>query len=379
MRIGFDIRPFLKQETGVGVYFKNLLIELASLDFENEYYLFSASWKDRFDRSKIPTFKKGGFRDVRWPVNAVNFLWYKLGRPRLDSVFKTDLDLTHSPTPIILPTKGKKIVTVCDLFFIDFPGKADRQARTHFLKGTKRSLEVADGVLTISEFTKKALIERFGLGENKIKVTYLGLNRVYLETAAGRGELEAARRALDLPPEYLLFVGATEPRKNLLNLIDALALVHQRYKRIPLVLIGRKGEDHNNLLARIAARDLGPWIKILGYRPDRELRYFYQAASAFILPSFCEGFGLPLIEAMACGVPVVVSGTTAMPEVAGEAASYFNPESPEDMAGQIIHVLKDKGLRHNLIQKGWTRALDFRWEKTAAETLGFYRSVTERK
>jgi glycosyltransferase involved in cell wall biosynthesis len=379
MRIGFDIRPFLKQETGVGVYFKNLLIELASLDFENEYYLFSASWKERFDRSKIPTFKKGGFRDVRWPVNAVNFLWYKLGRPRLDSVFKTDLDLTHSPTPIILPTKGKKIVTVCDLFFIDFPGKADRQARTHFLKGTKRSLEVADGVLTISEFTKKALIERFGLGENKIKVTYLGLNRVYLETAAGRGELEAARRALDLPPEYLLFVGATEPRKNLLNLIDALALVHQRYKRIPLVLIGRKGEDHNNLLARIAARDLGPWIKILGYRPDRELRYFYQAASAFILPSFCEGFGLPLIEAMACGVPVVVSGTTAMPEVAGEAASYFNPESPEDMAGQIIHVLKDKGLRHNLIQKGWTRALDFRWEKTAAETLGFYRSVTERK
>jgi glycosyltransferase involved in cell wall biosynthesis len=379
MRIGFDIRPFLKQETGVGVYFKNLLIELASLDFENEYYLFSASWKDRFDRSKIPTFKKGGFRDVRWPVNAVNFLWYKLGRPRLDSVFKTDLDLTHSPTPIILPTKGKKIVTVCDLFFMDFPGKADRQARTHFLRGTKRSLEVADGVLTISEFTKKALIERFGLGENKIKVTYLGLNRVYLETAAGRGELEAARRALDLPPEYLLFVGATEPRKNLLNLIDALALVHQRYKRIPLVLIGRKGEDHNNLLARIAARDLGPWIKILGYRPDRELRYFYQAASAFILPSFCEGFGLPLIEAMACGVPVVVSGTTAMPEVAGEAASYFNPESPEDMAGQIIHVLKDKGLRHNLIQKGWTRALDFRWEKTAAETLGFYRSVTERK
>jgi glycosyltransferase involved in cell wall biosynthesis len=379
MRIGFDIRPFLKQETGVGVYFKNLLIELARLDSENEYYLFSASWKDRFDQSKLPSFKKGGFRDLRWPVKAVNFLWYKLGRPRLDSVFKTDLDLTHSPTPIILPTKGKKIVTVCDLFFMDFPGKADREARTHFLKGTKRSLRVADGVLTISEFTKKALIEKFGLAENKIRVTYLGLNGIYLETAAGREELEAARRALNLPPEYLLFVGAIEPRKNLLNLIDALALVHQRYRQIPLILVGRRGDDHDNLLAKIIARDLGPWVRILGYRPDRELRYYYQAASAFIFPSFCEGFGLPLLEAMASGVPVVASGVAAMPEVAGGAASYFNPESPEDMAEKMIRVLEDKSMRQDLIEKGRTRALDFRWEKTAAETLEFYRFVSGRE
>lgn len=378
MRIGFDIRPFLKQETGVGVYFKNLLTELARLDSENEYYLFSASWKDRFDPSKIPSFKKGDFRDLRWPVKAVNFLWYKLGRPRLDSVFKTDLDLTHSPTPIILPTKGKKIVTVCDLFFMDFPGKADRQARTHFLKGTKRSLRIADGVLTISEFTKKALIEKFGLAENKIKVTYLGLNGIYLETAAGRGELEAARRALNLPPEYLLFVGATEPRKNLLNLIDALALVHQRYRKIPLVLVGRRGDDHDNLLATIVARSLGPWVRILGYRPERELKYFYQAASAFIFPSFCEGFGLPLLEAMASGVPVAASGVTAMPEVAGDAACFFDPESPEDMAEKMIRVLEDEDMRQDLIEKGRTRALDFRWEKTAAETLEFYRSVSGR-
>ena len=378
MRIGFDIRPFLKQETGVGVYFKNLLTELARLDSENEYYLFSASWKDRFDPSKIPSFKKSNFRDLRWPVKAVNFLWYKLGRPRLDSVFKTDLDLTHSPTPIILPTKGKKIVTVCDLFFMDFPGKADREARLYFLKGTKRSLQVADGVLTISEFTKKALIEKFGLAENKIKVTHLGLNGVYLKTAADLQDLEAARRALNLPPEYLLFVGATEPRKNLLNLIDALVLVHQKYKKIPLVLVGRKGGDHDNLLAKIAARSLEPWVRIFGYRPDHELRYFYQAASAFIFPSFCEGFGLPLLEAMASGVPLAASGVAAMPEIAGEAACFFDPESPEDMAEKMIRVLEDKDMRQDLIEKGRTRALEFRWEKTAAETLKFYRSISGR-
>ncbi len=374
MRIGFDIRPFLKEETGVGVYFKNLLFELARLDAENEYYLFSASWKDRFESAKIPPFKKKHFRDLRWPVKAVNVLWYQLGRPRLDSLFKTDLDLTHSPTPIILPTRGKKIVTVCDLFFMDVPGKADREARRHFFRGAKRSLDQADGILTISEFTKKALMERFGLAENKIKVTYLGLNSAFLE-AAGREELDAARRALDLPPEFLLFVGATEPRKNLLNLMDALALVHRRFKKIPLVLVGRRGDDHDRLMARIAARGLGPWVRVLGYRPDRDVRNLYQAASGFVFPSFCEGFGLPLIEAMACGVPVAASGVAAMPEVAGDAALYFDPERPDDMAEKISMILQDEGLKQALIRKGRTRAQDFRWERTALETLTFYAAV----
>jgi len=374
MRIGFDLRPFLKEETGVGVYFKNLLFELARLDAENEYYLFSASWKDRFEAAKVPPFKKKHFRDLRWPVRAVNVLWYQLGRPRLDSVFKTALDLTHSPTPIILPTRGKKIVTVCDLFFMDVPGKADREARRHFFRGAKRSLDQADGILTISEFTKKALMERFGLAESKIKVTYLGLNGAYQE-AASREELDAARRALNLPPEFLLFVGATEPRKNLLNLMDALALVHQRYKKIPLVLVGRRGDDHDRLMARIASRGLGPWVRVLGYRPDRDVRNLYQAASGFVFPSFCEGFGLPLIEAMACGVPVAASGVAAMPEVAGDAALYFDPERPDDMAEKIAMILQDDGLKQALIRKGRTRAQDFRWERTASETLTFYGAV----
>jgi glycosyltransferase involved in cell wall biosynthesis len=374
MRIGFDIRPFLKEETGVGVYFKNLLFELARLDAENEYYLFSSSWKDRFEAAKIPPFKKKHFRDLRWPVKALNILWYRLGRPRLDSLFKADLDLTHSPTPIVLPTRGKKIVTVCDLFFMDVPEKADREARRHFIRGAKRSLDRADGIVTISEFTKKALMERFGLAENKIKVTYLGLNRAYLE-AAGREELDAARRALDLPPEFLLFVGATEPRKNLLNLMDALALVHQRFKKIPLVLVGRRGGDHHRLMARIASRGLGPWVRILGYRPDRDLRNIYQAASGFVFPSFCEGFGLPLIEAMACGVPVAASGVAAMPEVGGDAALYFDPERPDDIAEKITRILQDESLKEALIRKGRTRAQDFRWVRTASETLTFYAAV----
>lgn len=311
---------------------------------------------------------------MRWPVKAVNFLWYRLGRPRLEYVFKADLDLTHSPTPMILPTKGKKIVTVCDLFFMDFPGRADREARRHFYRGARHSLEKADGVVVISEFTKKSLIEKFGLPGDKVQVTYPGLHPFFLETA-GSEELEAVRRALNLPPQFLLFVGATEARKNLPNLIDALAIVHKNYLKVPLVLVGRKGEDHENLLARIAARSIGPWVRILGYRPEHEVRSLYQSASGFVFPSYCEGFGLPLVEAMACGVPVVTSGVTAMPEVAGEAAVYFDPNDPEDMAQKVVRVLQDGDLREDLIRKGRRRAQDFRWEKTALETLEFYRLI----
>jgi len=374
MRIGFDVRPFLKEETGVGIYFRNLLFELARLDTENEYCLFSASWKDRFPVPKIPPFKKVRFRDVRWPVKAVNFFWYRLSRPRLESVFKADLDLTHSPTPIALPTKGKKIVTVCDLFFMDFPGQADREARRHFYRGAKRSLRTADGIIAISEFTKKSLIEKFGLAEGKIRVTHLGLDPSFLE-AAGPGELDTVRNALGLPPQFLLFVGATEARKNLPNLIEALDLVHKKYMRIPLVIVGRKGEDYENVMARIVGLSIGPWVRIMGYRPGREVRNLYQIASAFVYPSYCEGFGLPLVEAMASGIPVVTSDVTAMPEVAGEAALYFDPKNPEDIADKIVRVLQDEDVREDLVRKGRDRAQDFQWEKTALETLEFYQSV----
>jgi glycosyltransferase involved in cell wall biosynthesis len=376
MRIGFDLRPFLKQETGVGVYFKNLLFELARLDPSNEYFLFSASWKDRFPAAKVPPFEKSHFKDFRWPVRAVNFFWYKLGWPRLDSIFKTSLDITHSPTPIPLPTKGKTVVTVCDLFFMDFPGKADKEARKSFVKRTEASLQKADGIIAISEFTKKALQERFKLDGRKIKVTYLGLNSVYQE-AAGCERIGAVRRRFALPEKFLLFVGATEPRKNLLNLLKALSIVHKKHKEMGLAIVGREGADHQRLLEKIRSSGLELRVKILGYLPEEDVRDLYHAATALVYPSLCEGFGLPLLEAMACGLPAAVSGVSALPEIGRDAALYFEPENPDDIAEKVAMIIKNDGLRQALKDKGKKRALDFSWKRTAAETLDFYRSLLE--
>ena len=374
MRIGFDLRPFLKEETGVGVYLRNLLFELAALDKENEYCLFSASWKDRFAESRLPPFARRRFRDLRWPVRAVNFLWQDLGGPTLDRFFGTRLDLTHSATPLPLPTRGRTIVTVCDLFFLEDPERADREARRKFLHKIGGALHRADGVLTISDFSRRGILERFGLPAEKIRRTYLGLDPVF-RSPADPVRVAALRKELDLPAEFLLFVGAFEPRKNIPGLIDALGILRRSGRAVPLVLVGRPGGDSARVAVRIREAGLEAWVRLAGYRSDRDVRALYAAATALVFPSFAEGFGLPLLEAMACGLPAAVSGCSALPEIGREAAAYFDPSNAEEMAAAIGALLGDEAGRRAMGEKGRRRAADFDWRRTAAETLEFYRTV----
>ena len=375
MRIGFDIRPFLKEETGVGVYFKNLLFALSEIDQDNEYFLFSSSLKDRFLPANVPPFVKLDFCDFHFPVRAVNFFWYKTGWPPLDYFFRTRLDLTHSPTPLILPTRGKKIITVYDLFFMEYPNMADRLAKRKFFNKIEDSVHEADSIVTISMFTKKRLQERFAIESSKIKVIYLGIDRdIWKEIS--EEDLERVRSIYNLPSSFLLFVGALEPRKNLLNLIEALKIVHEKFETIPLVLVGRKGQDYKNVMEKIRKFNLESWVSWVGYVEEKELKSFYRLASLFVLPSLCEGFGLPLLEAMACQVPIVISKTSALPEIAQDAALYFDPHKPEDIAEKIILALQDEDLKGRLVAKGEKRVLNFDWRTTALRTLNLYQSIT---
>ncbi len=374
MRIGFDVRPFLKEETGVGIYFKNLLFHLAQVDPANEYYLLSSSYKDRFPPQKIPPFTNKRFRDFHFPVSVVNFFWYKLSWPPLDHFFRTELDLTHSATPIILPTKGKKIVTVHDLFFMDFPRMTDRETRKILRCRIDRSLLRSDGIVAVSQFTKNQILERFAVEEEKVKVIYHGLE-TSLNDEISPEEIEEMKERYSLPTSFILFVGAIEPRKNLLNLIETLRIIHRKHEKIPLLIVGQHGSDSRNLEKKIEKEKLEAWIKIMGYLPDKEVRIFYRLASVFALPSLCEGFGFPLLEAMASNLPIAASQTSAIPEIAQSAALYFRPEDPEDMAEKIILALEDENVRQNLIAKGRKRVLKFNWKRTALETLNFYKDV----
>jgi glycosyltransferase involved in cell wall biosynthesis len=375
MRIGFDLRPFLRQETGVGVYFRNLLRELAALDRDNEYFLFSSSWKDRFSPAKLPAFAKMRFRDVRLPVRVLNFLWYRLGWPKLDFFFQASLDLTHSPVPLFLPAGGKKVITVCDLFFLEHPELADKEARRTFVRSVGRAVERADAVITISEYSRSVILDRLSADKDKVRAIPLGLDPVFFEEPPAE-ELAATRRSLDLPERFLLFVGAFEPRKNLTGLVEAMRIIHGRSEKIPLVIAGRRGGDYESVLGGIRRAGLEEKIRAIGYIPDSELRRLYRLAAVFIFPSLAEGFGLPILEAMASGLPVAASRTSAMPEVAGEAAVYFDPSRPEDMAAAVIRLLEDEGLRRKLADQGKARARAFSWTVTARRTLDLYRSLS---
>lgn len=377
MRIGFDLRPFLKEETGVGVYLKSLLFELARIDREDEFVLFSASWKDRFPAAKIPPFARSRFIDKKWPVRAVNCLWRDLGRPRLDALAGVRLDLTHSATPLPLPTRGRTIVTVCDLFFMEDPDRADREARRAFLRRTAGALRRADGVLTISEFSRRGILERFGLPGDKVLTTPLGLSPAFQIPSDPERE-RALRREMDLDGPFLLFVGATEPRKNLPRLIEAMGILRDRGRTAPLVIAGRPGGDQGRVRAAIREAGLESLVRLAGYRSDGDIRALYAAATALVFPSLAEGFGLPLLEAMACGLPAAVSGVSALPEVAGGAALTFDPSDAAAIADAAASLLDDEILRQSLRVKGFRRAQAFAWSETARLTLDFYRRIAGR-
>jgi glycosyltransferase involved in cell wall biosynthesis len=371
MRIGVDIRPFLSRETGVGTYLRHLLFELARIDADNEYCLFSSSWKERFPPEKVPPFARSLFRDLRIPVRAVNFLWYRLSWPPFERFFGGRVDLTHSPTPVPLPGRSKKIVTVYDLFFLDDPGRSVREARRVFAGNLGAFLAAADGILAISEFTRRSILERFPVPEEKIAVAPLGLNPL-LAADVPAAVLEKTRHKYGLPERFVLFVGAVEKRKNLVNLLEALAKVRKAGEPVDLVLIGREGEASAEVGAAVERLGLGPAVRSLGYLPDSEIRDLYRLARLLVFPSLCEGFGLPLLEAMASGLPAAVSRTGALPEVGGDAAAYFEPEDASDIARVMLELLGDEPRRRGLAEKGKRRASGFSWAETARRTLAFY-------
>lgn len=372
MRLGFDLRPFLKEETGVGVYLRNLLTHLAKIDDQNDYYLFSSSLKDRFPRERIPPFKKLHFVDRKIPVRCLNFLWYCWAWPSLDNFFGTSLDLTHSATPLILPGKGKKVVTVHDLFALDYPQLAEGEARWAFPRRIESNLARADGIITFSHFMFKDILRRFPwLQAEKIRVIPHGLDPFFLEPVT-EDELRVFARDHWLPDQFLLFVGTLESRKNLIRLIQAFQAVNSRLPSLHLFLLGKGGQDEPKIREMVDSLGLKEKVHFEGYVDQRKLKYFYHLAQALVMPSLCEGFGFPVVEAMACGLPVLAAKTSALPEVGGEAALYFDPENVTEMAQVILTIFTNRELRLALRDQGLKRAKEFSWEKAAAQTLNFY-------
>ena len=357
------MRPALSSATGVGVYLQNLISALSEVDQQNEYYLFSSSWKERYPPvSHAVNFK---ICDKHWPVRILNFTWNHLSLPPIEYFLKTSIQVVHSPTPLVIPTrKARTITTVHDLYFFKNPDQTVREMRSDYPKMLKKNCLKSDAIIAVSDYTKKQLIELVGVPSSRIYTIRHGMDSFYLERASTAEKSEALQRlGISLP--FLLFVGTQEPRKNLSVLLEAFENLRED---VSLVIAGPPGWG-------IQQMEIPKKAILTGYLPRNDLRALYQQASAIVFPSLEEGFGLPLIEGMASETPVIASQIPAFQEVANQSCIYFDPTSPEELAEKIRSVLHDQLLRETLIAKGKERVKKFSWKETAQKTLDLYNSL----
>jgi glycosyltransferase involved in cell wall biosynthesis len=376
MRIAIDYTAAVNQTAGIGRFVRALITSVTAIDQQNQYVLVHA----RPNEGAVLNFPTGpnvSRRQLALPERALTIAWHRIGVPLPADWLTGPIDLFHSPDFVMPPLRSTPgILTVHDLAFLLFPECADEALREYLLRVVPRSASRASFIVADSENTANDVICLLGIPAERVAVVPGGVDPRFapVEDPAG---LHAIRQLIgvgDAP--YVLFVGVVEPRKNLQGLIRAFEIIKQRHK-LPhkLVIVGRRGwlseaifEAHE----RSAARDE---IIFPGFVPDEELPTLYSAASAFAFPSFYEGFGLPLLEAMACGTPVVSSSAASLPEVVGDAGPLVDPNDPEALAEALHQVLTDERLRETNRALGLERAAQFTWPAAAQKLLDVYERV----
>jgi glycosyltransferase involved in cell wall biosynthesis len=366
---GLDLRPALKRPTGVGAYVLALARRLPDLAPEDHFHYFSASLKDRYPASEWP--KNVTLTDKPIPVQALNYTWNRLAFPALDRLVGAPLDLIHSPHPLIVPGKrAKHVVTIHDLFFLKHPEMTEAEIRRDYAPLVKDHVRRADGVICVSEHTAHEARLLLDVPAEKVAVIPNGVDPAYREDVSPE-EVDAVLRRRRLPRGALLYVGSEEKRKNLVSLARAYMALGQRHRLLPpLVLVGPG--SHWGQGGSISG---GMQIHATGYLETSEIRALMAASKALVLPSLEEGFGLPVAEAMAAGLPVVCSRGSALEEVAGGAATLVNPLDTRSIASGIEKLLDDPRRAEEQRRMGLERSRQFDWDISARKTLEFYRKV----
>lgn len=289
-----------------------------------------------------------------------------------DRFFRDTLTF-HATEHLLLPLHSvPTVLTVHDLIFRRFPQYHKPLNRWYLNLTMPLYVKQATAIIAISQATKQDLISAYGVPADKIRVVYEAADPRFKPQA--EHEIARVRSKYSLPERYILFVGTIEPRKNLPRLLEAYRKVHRAGLTDALVVVGKRGWLVGDFFRKLEDETLPPVI-LPGFVSDEDLPALYAGAQALAFPSLFEGFGLPMLEAMACGTPVVASRAGSLPEIGGDAAVYFDPESIEEMAEALERVLTDAELAEHLRRKGLARAKQFSWRKAARETLDIYTSI----
>ncbi len=370
--IGIDYTAAYEQGGGIGRYVRELVTALARLDTTTDYRLFVSGVTAQKPLPAAPG------RNFTWRGTSITplwlaRLWQRAQVPLSVELFTGKVDLYHATDFTLPPTRGKTrtLLTVHDLSFVRVPEAASPSLKSYLDVVVPRSVRRADHVLADSQATKDDLMALYNTPAEKITVLLSGV-----DTRFQRTETPSIRAKYQIPERpYILSVGTVQPRKNYARLIKALATLRANGYDVGLVIVGGKGWLEDPIYETIRSTGMTDYVRMTGFADDADLPALYSQALITALPSLYEGFGIPVLESMACGTPVLTSNVSSLPEVAGDTGIMVDPSDQDAITGALERLLTDAALCADLSRRGLERAKTFTWDAAAQQLAGVYQSM----
>lgn len=352
--------------TGIGTYTSQIVKHILDTDSENNYYIF---WSGR-EYEYLNSYKNA---KISISSRKHHRFWEQYYIP--DILKNKGIDLYHVPQNGIGLPQVKNclyVATIHDLIPYVMPETVGRGYLTKFISQMPHIVSMIDRVITVSEWSKRDIMRIFDIPEDKIAVTYLAADSQFIPMDKELSE-SFIRERYGLEKDIILYLGGFSPRKNVKSILVAYSMIYKNLsKDYKVVIIGSSKDEHQFLNKLAQSLEIGDKVYFTGYVPYEHLPYFYNASDLFVYPSLYEGFGLPILEAMCCGTPVITSNVSSIPEVAGDSALLINPFDTEELAKAMSKVLEDINVKADLISRGFERSANFNWRKTASDTLKIY-------
>lgn len=377
MRVAIDYTPAITQVAGVGRYTRSLVGALLGEAAPDDKFVLWAAGAGMEIECPTPPGEgpEVSLKAVPIPERWLTAGWQRLRLPVKLEYLIGSVDVVHAPDFVAPPSRSPSVVTIHDLSYLVVPEYAHPNLQQYLSEAVPRTLQRAARVIAVSQQTADDLSERYDLPPERISVIHNGVDPLFVPPNPEERQRVLAQLGVRQP--YVLMVGTIEPRKNHRALLKAMALAVQRHRDLSLVIVGRSGWLSEPILAAIDEASRRVSIRHFSRVEDALLPALYASSVALVYPSWYEGFGLPIVEAMASGTVVVTSDRGAMKEVAGDAALLVPPDSPEAIAEAIVRLCEDSALRERMLKAGASRAGQFGWDAAAVEHLRLYREVSD--